>query len=104
MEVQQEYARIKELFKGADENQLKLVDGAIMEAARLRVELDQLNKVVAATGLVMVNPDNPYKQRELPICRLLPKVRGNYTNLIFKLARTLGGNVDEDDLGLEEYE
>jgi len=104
MDIDQEYTRIKALFAGADEKQLALLDGEIMEAARLRIELDDMHKVVSKSGLIKINPDNPQRQKELPICRLLPKVRANYTNIIFKLSKALGVNVDEEDLGMGEYE
>ena len=38
MTIEEEYERIKGLFDGVDENQLALLDGAIVEAARLRTE------------------------------------------------------------------
>lgn len=101
---QAEYERIKALFGAVDENQLKLVDGAMREAARLRVELDGLHEVVKASGLVKYDPANPQRQKELPVSRMLPKVRAGYTNIIFKLARVLGATVDEEDLGMGDYE
>lgn len=104
MEIKEEYDRIRELFAGVDENQLALVDGAIVEAARLRCELDRLHGIVAKTGLVKVDPNNPQRQKELPVSRMLPKVRANYTNIIFKLASILGKSVEDDDLGLDDYE
>lgn len=102
-ELQQEYDRIKALFASVDEKQLQLVDGAILEAARLRVELDRLHEIVAASGLIKVDPANPQRQKVLPISKELPKVRAGYTNIIFKLARVLGAGVDEEDLGLDDY-
>lgn len=99
-----EYNRIKALFVDVDEKQLALVDGAIIEAARLRVELDRLNDIVKLSGLIKVDPNNPARQKSLPVSRELPKVRAGYTNIIFKLARVLGANVNDDDLGLDDYE
>ncbi|MFG6271642.1 hypothetical protein ACG98G_03235 [Megasphaera hexanoica] len=104
MEIGEEYERIKKLFDGVDDNQLALVDGAIAEAARLRVELDRLHEIVDKTGLVKIDPNNPLRQKELPVSRMLPKVRANYTNIIFKLAGILGRSVEDEDLGLDEYE
>ena len=92
------------LFSSVDENQLALVDGAIWEAARLRTELDGLHAVVAQSGLVKVDPANPSRQKELPVSKLLPKVRAGYTNIIFKLAKVLGATITEDDLGMDDYE
>lgn len=104
MKIAEEYKRIRGLFSGVDEKQLSLLDGAIVEAARLRVELDRLHKMVEKTGLLKISPDNPQLQKELPVSRVLPKVRANYTNLIFKLAAVLGKSVDDEDLGLDDYE
>ena len=106
METGQEYDRIRALFEGADadEKQLAIVDGAIVEAARLRVELDRLHELEAVSGLIRVDPGNPQRQKELPVSRMLPKVRANYTNIIFKLAAILGKSVSDEDLGLDDFE
>lgn len=99
-----EYERIRSLFDGGDEKQLALVDGAIHEAARLRVELDWLHLVVETTGLLHYDYKNPTRQKELPVSKMLPKVRAGYTNVIFKLSKVLGAVVNEEDLGLDDYE
>lgn len=104
LEVQQEYARIKELFSGVDEKQISLVDGAIMETARLRVELERLNEIVKITGLVAVNPAKQSQQKELPISRMITKVRANYLSYISRLSALLGKNVGEEDDDLAEYD
>ena len=103
IEIRQEYERIKKLFVDVDEKQLQLVDGAILEAARLRVELDRLHEIVKRSGLIKIDPDNPTRQKSLPVSRELPKVRAGYTNIIFKLARVLGSSINEEDLGLDDY-
>lgn len=102
-ELQKEYERIKELLADVDEKQLQLVDGAIIEAARLRIELDRLHEIVKVTGLIKVDPNNPTRQKVLPVSKELPKIRAGYTNIIFKLARILGAGINEDDLGLDDY-
>ena len=104
LEVQQEYSRIKLLFEGVDEKQISLVDGAIMEAARLRVELERLNEIVKITGLVAVNPANQSQQKELPVSKMITKVRANYLSYISRLSALLGKNVGEDDDDLAEYD
>lgn len=101
--IKKEYKRIKALFADVDEKQLKLVEGAIWEAARLRVELDGLHEIVKTSGLIKVDPNNPTRQKALPVSRELPKVRAGYTNIIFKLARVLGASINEEDLGLDDY-
>lgn len=102
-ELQQEYDRIKALFTDVDEKQLQLVDGAIIEAARLRVELDRLHEIVKVSGLIKIDPNNPTRQKVLPVSKELPKIRAGYTNIIFKLAKILGAGVSDEDLGLDDY-
>lgn len=105
MTVKEEYDRIYALFAKMDENQLSLLGGAILEAARLKVELDGLHKIVRQTGLIKINPDNPEQQKELPVSRMIVKVRANYLNYIAKLNSILGGGMDEEeDEALGEYE
>lgn len=104
VEIKHEYERIKHLFAGVDENQLALLDGAIMEAARLRYELDRLHLVAEKSGLIKMDPMNPERQKELPVSKQLPKVRASYANVIFKLAAVLGKTIEDDDLGLDDYE
>lgn len=104
MEVKQEYERIKVLFTGIDEKQLELIDGAIWEAARLRVELDDLYEIVKKSGLVAVSTKNPSMQKELPVSKMIIKVRANYLNYIAKLSNILGKNIDDDDNDLSDYE
>lgn len=104
LEIEKEYERIKELFSGIDENQLKLIDGAIWECARLKKELDYLHKIIKETGLVKVNPNNPSMQKELPISKIIVKSRANYLNYIAKLSNILGKDIEEDDEELSEYE
>lgn len=103
-EIKHEYERIKMLFTDVDDRQLQLVDGAIIEAARLRVELDRLHDIVKQSGLIKVDANNPTRQKTLPVSKELPKVRAAYTNVIFKLARVLGAGVADEDLGLDDYE
>jgi len=103
LEVTKEYERIKALFAGCDEKQIDLLDGAIWEASRLRVELDRLNEIVTKTGLIKVHPTNPDMQKELPVSRMIVKVRANYLNYIAKLSNILGRNVDEEDNDLDEF-
>lgn len=105
MDINQEYARIKALFDGVDEKQLALIDGAIWEAARLRMELNELHDVAKQSGSIKVDPENPLRQKELPVSRMKVKVRANYLNYIVKLSQILGRNLnDEEDDDLSEFE
>mgnify|MGYP003247690643 FL=1 len=95
---------IEGLFAGCDELQMQLVDGALWEAARLRVELDDLSDIIRKTGLIKVNPNNPSMQKELPVSKLIVKARANYLNYISKLSNLLGKTLDEDEDDLSDFE
>ena len=104
MDVRQEYERIRELFEGCDEHQLSLLDGSFWECARLRVELNELNEIVQKTGLIKVNPNNPRQQKELPVSKMIVRVRANYLNYISKLSNILGKTLTEEEDELADYE
>lgn len=104
LEIKEEYERLRALFGETDEKQLQLLEGTFWECARLRIELDELGKIVKKTGLIKVHPTDPSKQKELPVSKMIVKVRANYLNYISKLSNILGTNIDEDDLDLEDYE
>ena len=104
LSVVQEHDRIRALFEDVDEKQVELADGAIWEAARIRHQLDEINERAKVSGLIKFHPDDPTKQKVLPVSRELPKLRAGYANIIFKLIHVFGVNGDEDDLGLDDYE
>ncbi|MDK0720513.1 zinc-binding protein [Clostridium perfringens] len=97
MKIQKEYERLKNLFDGIDENNLSLLDGSLMECARLKVELDDLHEIVKETGLIKFNPNNMSQQKELPVSKLITKVRANYLSYVSRLSGILGKNIFDDD-------
>lgn len=104
MKIEEEYQRIKDLFDGVDDKVLSLIDGAILESARIKVELDDMHEIVIKSNLIKVNKENPLLQKELPISKLLTKQRANYINYISKLAGVLGKTEEEEDEELGDYE
>ena len=104
LSVVQEHDRLRALFADVDEKQVELADGAIWEAARIRHQLDEINERAKVSGLVKFHPQDPTKQKVLPVSKELPKLRAGYANIIFKLIRVLGANVNEEELGLDDYE
>lgn len=105
MKIQKEYERLKKLFDGIDENNQSLLDGSLMECARLKVELDDLHEIVKKTGLIKFNPANMSQQKELPVSKLITKVRANYLSYVSKLSGILGKNIlDDDEEELAGYE
>jgi hypothetical protein len=104
LEITKEYERIKALFEGVGEKQMQLIDGAILECARLRVELNNLHEIVKSSGLIKVHTSNPGLQKELPVSKMIVKVRANYLNYVAKLSNMLSKNIDDDENDLEEFE
>ena len=104
VEIQTEYDRIKVLFAGIDEKQQALIDGAIVEAARLRAELNRLHEIAAVSGLIKQHPSIPGLQKELPVARQIVKVRASYLNYIAKLSGVLGKTAQDEDEDLSEFE
>lgn len=105
MEVKKEYERIKDLFSKADETLLELVDGAIWEAARVRVELNELHEIIKVSGRIKIHPTNKSLQKELPVSKVIEKTRASYINYMSKLSSILSTNIgDDDDEELSDYE
>lgn len=104
LEIEKEYERIKNLFIGCDEKQLQLIDGAIIECARIRAELDNLHEIIKESKTIKINPNDPTLQKELPVSKLIVKARANYLNYIAKLSNMLGVNIDDEDEDLGDYE
>ncbi|HAT4336762.1 TPA: zinc-binding protein [Clostridium perfringens] len=103
--IETEYKRLISLFEGLDEEQLILIDGAILEAARMKIELDELAAIVNSSGgLVKVNPENVRQQKELPSSKLITKLRPNYLSYIDKLFKLLGKDADDEDDEMSDYE
>jgi hypothetical protein len=98
VDLKKEYARLIELFSGCDENKVKLLDGLIVECARCKKNLDDINsKIRISGGLVRVNPSNKYQVKISPLSVELTKIRANYTNMITNLCRQLSINIEDDD-------
>lgn len=103
--IETEYKRLISLFEGLDEEQLILIDGSILEAARMKIELDELAAIVNSSGgLVKVNPENVRQQKELPSSKLITKLRPNYLSYIDKLFKLLGKDADDEDDEMSDYE
>ena len=104
MKVKREYERIKEIFSKADETLLELNDGSIWEAARIKVELDELHEIIKVSGRIKINPKNPTMQKELPVSKTIEKLRASYINYMIKLSKVLGTTLDDDEEELSDYE
>lgn len=104
MKVEKEYERIKEIFSRADETLLEVNDGAIWEAARIRVELNDMHEIIRHTGRIKINPKNPTMQKELQVSKTIEKVRASYINYMAKISKVLGVAIEDDEDELNDYE
>lgn len=104
MDLQKEIDRLQKSFEAADEGKLVLLQGAIIENARLRCRLEELNQIAEKTGLVKFNPQHPSIHKMTPVFAALIKLEASYTNSTRMLCRELSGNADEDDDEMEDFE
>lgn len=103
-EIKGEHDRLMALFERADDTQKSLADGLVWEAAKMRVQLNEMNKIIEKTGLVRIDPNNPLRQKELPISRVMAKVRANYVAYIQRIRSLMDIDMEDEDDGLAEYE
>ncbi len=88
---------------GAAEEKLALCDSLLWECARAARQLAELNGIAAQSGLVLIHPADPRRQKALPIGAELSRLRASLANMSYKLTRLLVGEVDVDDGGLDEF-
>lgn len=104
MDVQKEANRLLALFESADEKKIALLQGEIIENARLRCRLEELNAIADKTGLVKFNPQHPQIHKMTPVFSSLIKLEASYANSTRMLCRELSGNTEEDEEDMEDYE
>lgn len=103
--IQKEYKNTIKNLQDVDAAILNVMDGTILEMARIKIELDDLHEIVNETGIIKVHPEDPSVQKEIPAAKMLVRHRANYLNYASKLASILGKDlIEEDDLGLDEFE
>lgn len=103
--IKKEYDRLLSLFGDCQDTQIELVTGLITEAARIKIELDDMHLLIAQCGTIQYDKKNPLHQRELPISKTLVKVRASYSNIIYRLSQIMNKNIDDDAEELsKEYE
>jgi hypothetical protein len=100
---EQIYKELKKLYEGIPQNKLQLVDGLIVEAARLKVSLDELWEDIKANGNVEL--DDRGKEKERPTSAIFTSRDKSYRATIKSLeallpasARSSGfSKLDDDD-------
>ena len=99
---EQEIVRLGEIYNNLPPRELALAQGLIIQAARLRVQLDELTDDIAKHGLLELfrqsDKVEPYT-RERPAAQLFAKLDKNYQTIINQLNDMIS-NVDtgHDDL------
>lgn len=85
---QYEVARLTEIYKDLPQNQFAVAQGLIIQAARLRVRLDQLWTDIQEHGefelFTQSFKTDPY-ERERPVARLFTATDKNYQAIIKQL-------------------
>lgn len=88
----EEYERLSKLYANIPENKKKLVEGLLVQAARLRISLDELWKDLKANGNTepfKQNADGVEFQRERPESKIFIARDKNYLAIIKKLDEML---------------
>lgn len=103
-ELLTEIKRLKNEFAGADEGKLRALESVIEQAAYERIYLKRLNETALVTGLIKVHPEDPKRQKSLPISAEITRHSAALTNIMDKLMKHLAVEQEEDDEELAEYE
>ena len=95
-----EVKRLMEVYKGLPPKQLAISQGLIIQAARIRVNLDKLAEDIAENGLTELFRQSdrvePYKKAR-PEADLFVKLDKNYQSIIRQLNEMIHDDVEPDD-------
>lgn len=96
-----EITRLSRIYKGLPPNQMKVVEGLIVEAARLRVRLDYLWQDLQDNGetelFTQSEKTEPY-ERERPQSRTYTATNKSYQAIIKQLSDLCPPSEEEDPL------
>lgn len=81
-----------EIFKGVEENQLRLITPLIDEIVFLEDMMHQLKKL----PFIRVHPKNPQKQETTPAAKQYKEMNQSYMNAIRILCSILSKNITDD--------
>ncbi|HEX2986085.1 MAG TPA: hypothetical protein VHO71_04645 [Caproiciproducens sp.] len=99
-----ELKKLNDLFANVDESKRDLVSGLIENAAYLYAENKYLCSLLAETGMVRINPQNPKQQRPIEAAKQYRSNLDTYSTVIGKLARILDAQQPEEDDDMGEFE
>lgn len=90
--VKKEKARLQKLYKNIPENQKKLTEGLIVQAARLRVLLDEMWVDITENGdydlFSQSDKQEPY-ERERPVAKMYNSRNDSYCRILKQLSDIL---------------
>lgn len=87
---QQEFERLSELYKDISEDRRKLVEGLIVQAARLRVKLDELWSDISENGTTMlVTRGGTTTEQERPASKTFTALDKSYRSTLKQLDELL---------------
>lgn len=96
-----EIKRLRKIYNTLPKNQMEVCDGLIVQAARLRVRLDQLWADIQEHGetemFTQSERTDPY-ERERPAARLFTATDKNYQSIIKQLNDLCPPDQEEDEL------
>lgn len=98
--VKKEKLRLQRLYKNIPTNQKKIVDGLIIQAARLRILLDEMWIDISENGdyelFSQSDKQEPY-ERERPVAKLYNSRNDSYYRIIKQLSDFLPEEKQRDD-------
>lgn len=104
--IKKEIARLNRVYKDLPDNQKSLAQGLIVQAARLRAQLDDLSADIAVHGLTELftqSPSVPPYTRTRPQAELFAKLDKNYQAIIRQLNELLPPDAPAEDSDLAKY-
>ncbi|MFA5396801.1 MAG: hypothetical protein WC346_12410 [Methanogenium sp.] len=105
--VLEEEKRLRESFENlSDKKILNIVDGLIIRASYMRVQLEIYENDLTEKGYIELFSQSedlePY-ERERPVARLYNALNKNYQTIIKQLIDLIPKNIQEDDDGFEDF-
>ncbi|MCM3536585.1 hypothetical protein [Priestia endophytica] len=107
--IKKEERRLRQTYKILPKDTLRVVEGLIVQAARLRIMLEDMAKDIDENGDVEMfsqsEKTEPY-ERERPVARLYNTRDKNYQSIIKQLTDLIpkgNGNPKEKDDGFETF-
>ncbi len=99
--VYKEYTRLKKLFTNVDDSKRELVDELLRKASFLKVELDNLEKLIISHG--SIEKSSKGNVRQSVYYRTYLSSLNVYQGIIKTLNSIMGKNIIDDDDEFDEF-